>query len=60
MTFYEFLLYLTGWPLALVLFLGGLYFTFRTRFIQFRLFGESIKVVSEKPAEKTRYLRSAL
>ena len=52
MTFYEFLLYLTGWPLALVLFLGGLYFTFRTRFIQFRLFGESIKVVSEKPVEK--------
>ena len=52
MSFYDFLLYLTGWPLALVLFLGGLYFTFRTKFIQFRLFGESIKVVSEKPTEK--------
>lgn len=27
----------------------GLWFTFRTKFIQFRLFGESIRVVSEKP-----------
>lgn len=44
------LLYLTGWPLALVLFCGGLYFTFRTKFPQFKLFGESIRVVSEKPA----------
>jgi len=52
MTFYDFLLYLTGWPLALVLFLGGLYFTFRTKFVQVRLFGESIRVVSEKPSEK--------
>ena len=47
---YDFLLYLTGWPLALLLFCGGLYFTIRTRFPQFRLFKESIRVVSEKPA----------
>ena len=47
---YDFLLYLTGWPLALLLFCGGLYFTVRTRFPQFRLFKESIRVVSEKPA----------
>ena len=49
---YNFLLYLTGWPLALVLFCGGVYFTIRTRFPQFRLFGESIHVVMEKPAQE--------
>ncbi|MBQ1242630.1 MAG: alanine:cation symporter family protein [Oscillospiraceae bacterium] len=48
----SFLLYLTGWPLATVLFLGGLYFTIRTKFPQIRMFGESIKVVTEKPAEE--------
>ena len=47
---YNFLLYLTGWPLALLLFCGGLYFTVRTRFPQFRMFKESIRVVMEKPA----------
>ena len=31
---------------------AGLYFTVRTGLIQFRLFGESIRVVTEKPAEK--------
>ncbi len=50
MAIWNFLLYLTGWPLALLLFCGGLYFTIRTKFPQFRLFGESIRVVSEKPA----------
>jgi len=49
---YNFLLYLTGWPLATVLLLGGLYFTFRTKFIQVRLFGESIRVVNEKPEKQ--------
>ena len=43
------LLYLTGWPLAVVLILGGLYFTVRTKFVQLRLFGESVRVVFEKP-----------
>lgn len=52
MTIYDFLIYLTGWPLALVLFCGGLYFTFRTKFLQFRLFGESIKIINEKPKDK--------
>ena len=33
----------------LILILAGLYFTFRLRFIQFRLFAESIRVVKEKP-----------
>ena len=37
-------------PLLLVL--AGLYFTIRTGLIQFKLFGESIRVVSEKPKEK--------
>ena len=31
---------------------AGLYFTIRTGLIQFRLFGESIRVVKEKPKEK--------
>lgn len=46
---YDGLMYLTGWPLAMVLILGGLYFTFRTGFVQIRMFWESIKVVLEKP-----------
>ena len=50
MAIWNFLLYLTGWPLAVVLFFGGLYFTIRTKFPQFRLFKESIRVVGEKPA----------
>ena len=33
----------------LILVLAGIYFTFRLRFIQFRLFAESIRVVKEKP-----------
>ncbi len=37
------------WCLPLILILGGLIFTVLTRGIQFRLFKESIKVVSEKP-----------
>ena len=50
MFLYDFLIYLTGWPLALLLFCGGLYFTIRTGLPQLRLFGESIHVVAEKPA----------
>ena len=33
----------------LLLMLAGIYFTIRTRLLQFRLFGESIRVVKEKP-----------
>ena len=50
--FYDFFMYLTGWPLALVLFCGGLYFTIRTGLPQIRMFVESIKVVAEKPSSK--------
>lgn len=37
------------WFVPLLLIVGGLYFTFFTGFIQFRLFGEAIKVIAEKP-----------
>lgn len=37
--------------LIILLVAGGLYFTFRTRFAQFRLFGEQIKAVTEKPSD---------
>ncbi len=41
-------------PYIVPLFLlaAGLYFTIRTGLIQFQLFGESIRVVKEKPKEK--------
>lgn len=35
--------------LIILLLAVGLYFTFRTKFIQFRMFAESIRVVGEKP-----------
>ena len=35
--------------LIILLLTTGLYFTFRTRFVQFRMFLESIRVVGEKP-----------
>lgn len=38
--------------LIILLLAVGLYFTFRSNFAQLRLLGESIKVVSEKPAEE--------
>lgn len=48
-TVYDALMYLSGWPLAVVLIAGGVYFTIRTRFLQLRMFAESIRVVLEKP-----------
>ena len=33
----------------LLLILAGIYFTIQTRLLQFRLFGESLRVVKEKP-----------
>ena len=41
-----------GKLLVILLIAVGLYFTFRTKFVQFRFFKESIKVVSEKPADE--------
>ena len=37
--------------LIIVLVLGGLYFTIRTRFVQFRLFKDQIKSVTQKPTD---------
>ena len=42
---------LYSYILIIILILGGLYFTFRTKFVQFRLFGEQIRAVTEKPGE---------
>ena len=44
---------LYSYILIIVLVLGGLYFSFRTKFVQFRLFKEQIKAVTEKPADKS-------
>ncbi len=43
---------LYSYILIIVLVLGGLYFSFRTKFVQFRLFGEQIRSVTEKPKGK--------
>lgn len=40
---------LYSWVLIIVLVAGGLWFTIRTRFVQFRLFKEQIRAVTEKP-----------
>ena len=40
---------LYSYVLIIILVLGGVFFTFRTRFAQFRLFKEQIKSVKEKP-----------
>jgi AGCS family alanine or glycine:cation symporter len=42
---------LYSYVLVIVLVLGGIYFTFRTRFVQFRLLKEQIRCVTEKPAD---------
>lgn len=42
---------LYSYILIILLLLGGLYFLIRTRFVQFRLFKEQIRAVSEKPKD---------
>lgn len=42
---------LYSYVLIIILVLGGIYFTIRTRFAQFRLFKEQIKAVTEKPSD---------
>ncbi len=37
--------------LIILLVAGGLYFTFRTKFVQFRLLGEQFKAVADKPSD---------
>lgn len=43
---------LYSYLLIVILLLGGLYFTVRTRFAQFRLFMEQLRCVLEKPKDK--------
>ena len=43
---------LYSYILIIILIAGGLFFTFRTRFVQFRLFGEQFRLVTEKPKDK--------
>ena len=43
---------LYSYVLIIILVLGGLYFTFRTKFVQFRLLKEQIHAVMEKPKDK--------
>ena len=43
---------LYSYILILVLVLGGIYFSIRTKFVQFRLFKQQIKSVTEKPKDK--------
>ena len=38
--------------LIILLLAAGLYFTVRTKCIQFRMFGESVRVITEKPSEE--------
>lgn len=42
---------LYGYILIILLIAGGLYFTVRTRFAQFRMLGEQFRCVSEKPKD---------
>jgi AGCS family alanine or glycine:cation symporter len=44
---------LYSYILIIILVLGGIYFTIRTKFVQFRLFPQQIKAVTEKPTDKS-------
>lgn len=44
--------YLYTYILIILLVGGGLYFTIRTKFVQFRLFGEQLRAVTEQPEDK--------
>ena len=43
---------LYSYILIILLVAGGIYFTFKTRFVQFRLFGEQLKSVTQKSTAK--------
>ncbi|MDO4287192.1 MAG: alanine/glycine:cation symporter family protein [Eubacteriales bacterium] len=45
--------FLYGKLLIIVLILGGIYFSIRTGFVQFRLIREQFKAIMEKPADET-------
>ena len=44
--------YLYTYILIILLVGGGLYFSIRTKFVQFRLFGEQLRAVTEQPDDK--------
>ena len=44
--------YLYSYVLIIILIAGGIYFTLRTKFVQFRLFKEQFHAVMEKPTDK--------
>ena len=44
--------YLYSYVLVILLVAGGLYFTFRTRFVQVSLLGEQLRLTMEKPKDK--------
>ena len=44
--------YITDYVLIAILIIGGLWFTFRTKLVQFRLLGEQFRAVTEKPKDK--------
>jgi len=41
-----------SYVLVAILVLGGLYFTFRSKFAQFTMVGDQVKILKEKPADK--------
>lgn len=43
--------FMYGKLLIILLLCGGFYFTFRTRFVQFRMIRQAFKAIIEKPAE---------
>lgn len=43
--------FMYGKLLIIILLLGGIYFTIRTRFVQFRMIKQAFKAIAEKPAE---------
>ena len=43
---------LYSWVLIIVLVAGGLYFSVRTKFVQFRLLGEQLRAVTENPVKR--------
>ncbi len=43
--------YLYGYVLIIILLIGGIFFTLKTKFVQIRLFGEQIRSVTEKPTD---------
>ena len=42
---------LYSWVLIIVLVVGGLWFSLRTKFVQFRLLKEQLRAVTEKPEQ---------